>query len=275
MSKKNIILEVLKRFKNHHIESFASQIAFYILLSIFPFLILLLMLLTNISVSYAEQMNYIYRLIPEAASNVIKDYLIYSQQFSDAVFSPILIVSIWMSSNAVIALMKAVNVAYDLEETRNYVIRKSIAIVCTLMIVVMILVALVIPNLGISFMTFVRRYIEVPEMNVHLFNLIRIFLSMGVFLFVLGALYFIVPNKKVGFKEVIPGTLFSFLGLAFISRLFGYFVSEFSQYSLVYGSLAAVIILMIWLFLCGLILMIGGEINAIKSQGIQQNKEIS
>lgn len=274
MSKKVVVLEVLKRFKNHHIESFASQIAFYILLSIFPFLILLLMLLTNISVSYSEQMVYLYRLIPEAASNVIKDYLVYSQQFSDAVFSPLLIISIWMSSNAVIALMKAVNVAYDLEETRNYFVRKIIAIICTLMIVVLILVALIIPNLGISFMTFVRKYIQVPEMNVHVFNLIRIIISIVVFLFVLGALYVIVPNKKIRIREVIPGTIFSFFGLVLISRMFAYFVAEFSRYSLVYGSLAAVIILMIWLFLCGLILMIGGEINAIKNQGLKQKKEI-
>lgn len=274
MSKKVVVLEVLKRFKNHHIESFASQIAFYILLSIFPFLILLLMLLTNISVSYSEQMVYLYRLIPEAASNVIKDYLVYSQQFSDAVFSPLLIISIWMSSNAVIALMNAVNVAYDLEETRNYFVRKIIAIICTLMIVVLILVALIIPNLGISFMTFVRKYIQVPEMNVHVFNLIRIIISIVVFLFVLGALYVIVPNKKIRIREVIPGTIFSFFGLVLISRMFAYFVAEFSRYSLVYGSLAAVIILMIWLFLCGLILMIGGEINAIKNQGLKQKKEI-
>ncbi len=274
MTKKNFIVDVLGRFKNHHIESFASQIAFYIMLSIFPFLILLLMFLTNVSVSYSEEMSMIYRMIPDAASSVIQDYLVYSQQFSDSVYSPILIASIWMSSNAVIALMKAVNVAYDIEETRNYFIRKFIAIVCTLMIIVLIIVSLIIPNLGTEFLIFLRKYIQIPEINIQLVNLLRIVLSIGVFSFILGALYFIVPNKKVGFKEVIPGTIFSFFGLTLTSRLFAYFVAEFSQYSLVYGSLAAVIILMIWLFLCGLILMIGGEINAIKNQGLKQNKEI-
>ncbi|MCH4890579.1 YihY/virulence factor BrkB family protein [Acidaminobacter sp. JC074] len=269
MSKKNFIIDVLDRFKNHHIESFASQIAFYIMLSIFPFLILLLMFLTNVSVSYSEEMSMIYRMIPEAASSVIQDYLLYSQQFSDTVFSPILVASIWMSSNAVIALMKAVNVAYDIEETRNYFVRKLIAIICTLMIIVLIIVALIISNLGTEFLDFLRRYIEIPEVNLSLVNFLKYVLSIGVFSFILGALYFIVPNKKVTFREVIPGTIFSFFGLTLISRLFAYFVSEFSQYSLVYGSLAAVIILMIWLFLCGLILMIGGEINAIKNQGLK------
>jgi membrane protein len=270
MTKKNVVLEVLNRFKNHHIESFASQIAFYMMLSIFPFIILLLMFLTNLSINYVDEMAYVYKVIPAAASGVIQEYLEYSQQFSNSIFSPILVVAIWMSSNAVIAFMKAVNVAYDLEETRNFFVRKLIAIICTLMMLVLIIVALIMPNLGISFMTFIRKYIEVPEMNVKVFNLLRIILSFGVFVFVLGGLYFIVPNKKVTFKEVVPGTIFSFFGLAIISRLFAYFVVEFSRYSLVYGGLAAVIILMMWMFLCGLILMLGGEINAIKNQGLKQ-----
>lgn len=272
MLKKNVIIEVLKRFKNHHIESFASQIAFYMMLSIFPFLILLLMFLTNLSVGYADQMIYIYRVIPEAAASVIQEYLEYSQQFSNSVFSPILVVSLWMSSNAVIALMKAVNVAYDIEETRNYFYRKLLAIVCTVFMLILIIVALIMPNLGMTFMDKIREYIKIPEMNVSIFNFIRIVISFGVFVFVLGGLYYIVPNKKVTFKEIVPGTVFSFFGLALISRLFAYFVAEFSRYSLVYGGLAAVIILMIWLFLCGLILMIGGEINAIKNQGLKQMK---
>lgn len=271
MIKKNEVIEIAKRLKNHHIESFASQIAFYLLLSIFPFLILLLMFLTNLSINYTEQMLYIYSVIPDAAAVVIQDYLEYSQQFSNAIFSPILMVSIWMSSNGVIALMNAINVTYDIEETRNYMVRKLIAIVCTLMFLVLIIVALVTPNLGVQFMIFVRQYIEVPLLNEKLFNLIRIVFSFGIFALILGGLYFVLPNKKMGIKEVIPGTIFAFIGLAFISNIFSYFVQEFSRYSLVYGSLAALIILLIWLFLCGIILMIGSEINAIKNQGLKQN----
>lgn len=271
MIKKGIVLDIIKHLKHHHIESFASQIAFYLLLSIFPFLILLLMFLTNMSINYSEQMAYIYKVIPEAASFLIRDYLEYSQQFSNAIFSPILIVSIWMSSNGVIALMKAINIAYDLEETRNYFVRKLIAIICILMIVVLIIVALITPNLGVQFMTFLRKYVEVPLMTDEIFNLIKLTFSFFIFALVLGGLYFVLPNKKMKIREVIPGTIFAFFGLVIISNIFSYFVQEFSRYSLVYGGLAAIIILMMWLFLCGIILMIGSEINAIKNQGIKQN----
>lgn len=271
MNEENIIKNILGRLKEHHIESFSSQIAFYLLLSIFPFLILLFMFLTQLSVSSSEGMLYIYNVIPDEAAQLIKDYLEYSSQFSNSVFSPLLIVSIWMSSNAIIALMKAVNVAYDIEETRIYILRKVIAIICTLMTLLLVVVAIIVPNLGLVVMRYIRQYIEIPEMSVYLFNVLRLLISGFVFFFVLGSLYFILPNKKVKLKEVIPGTVFAFIGLVTISYLFSYFVQDFSQYSIVYGSLAAVIILMIWLFLCGMILMLGGELNAIKYQKMKEN----
>lgn len=270
----NYLKDIFSRMKHHHIESFASQIAFYMLLSIFPFLILLLMFLTNLSLGYSEQMDYIYRIIPSAATGVIKEYLMYSQQFSNHIFSPVLIAALWMSSNAVVALMKSVNVAYDIEETRNYFKRKFIGILCTVLIIILIVVALAIPNLGQTFMNFIRRYIAIPQMSVKLFDTFRITIGVAVFIFVLGAIYFIVPNKKVTLREILPGTGFAFVGLTLTSKIFAYFVSEFSQYSLVYGGLAAVIILMIWLFLCGMILMLGGEINAINHGRLQKKKEI-
>jgi len=228
------------------------------------------MLLTNLSISYADEMITIYKVIPEEAAVVIQDYLEYTKQFSNSFLSPLIVISIWMSSNAIIALMKAFNVAYAIEETRNYFYRKLIAIVCTIMTLLLIIGGLVIPNIGIYVMNFIRRYMEVPEMNETFFRYFKALISLGIFVIVLGSLYFILPNKKVKFKEVIPGTIFSFLGLVIISYLFAYFVREFSRYSIVYGSLAAVIILLIWLFLCGLILMLGGEINAIKYEKMKK-----
>lgn len=261
-----IIKQLLYRMKIHHIESFSSQIAFYLMLSIFPFIILLFMLLTSLSISYSDQMLYLYSVIPNEAANIIKDYLEYSQQFSNSFLSPLLIISLWMSSNAIIALMKAVNIAYDIEETRNYLVRKFVAILCTLMTIVLIATALLLPTIGIRVMSFIRQYLSIPEMHIQMFDTLRILISVAVFFFVLSALYFILPNKRVKIKEVLPGTIFSFIGLMVISNLFAYFVSEFSSYSLVYGSLAAVIILLIWMFLCGMILMLGGELNAIYEQ---------
>lgn len=257
--------EIIIRVKNHHIESFSSQIAFFMLLSIFPFLIILFMFITNLSVGYSEQVETIYRLIPAEAADIIRDYLEYSNGLTeDSILSPLVVISILLSSNAMTALMKAFNIAYNVTETRKFLHRKLIGILCTLMTVLLIVSALIIPNIGTVFMTYLRKYMDVPDVDIQLFNLMNNILAAVVFIFVLGSLYFILPNKKVNMFDVIPGTIFSFFGLVFISYLFSYFVQEYSKYSLVYGGLAAVIILMMWLFLCGLILMLGGEINSMR-----------
>lgn len=271
---KRYIKEILVRLKEHHVESFSSQIAFFMMLSIFPFLILLFMFLTELSLEAAEGMTDIYKVIPDQASGIIKDYLEYSEQFSNKVFSPILVVAIWMSSNAVTALMKAVNIAYNLEETRNYVVRKGLAILYTLLIILVILTAIVIPNMGAFAMGYVRKYIEIPEMNLIIFNMLRVVVSATVLFLVLAFLYKTLPNMKLKYKAVMPGTIFAFFGLMLTSFLFSKFVQDYAQYSLVYGSLAAVIVLMIWLFLCGMILMLGSEINAIKYMLKQEKKQM-
>lgn len=271
---KRYIKEILVRLKEHHVESFSSQIAFFMMLSIFPFLILLFMFLTELSLEAAEGMTDFYKVIPDQASGIIKDYLEYSEQFSNKVFSPILVVAIWMSSNAVTALMKAVNIAYNLEETRNYVVRKGLAILYTLLIILVILTAIVIPNIGAFAMGYVRKYIEIPEMNLIIFNMLRVVISATVLFLVLAFLYKTLPNMKLKYKAVMPGTIFAFFGLMLTSFLFSKFVQDYAQYSLVYGSLAAVIVLMIWLFLCGMILMLGSEINAIKYMLKQEKKQM-
>ncbi len=259
--------EIVKRIKSHHIESFSSQIAFFMLLSIFPYLIILFMILSQMSVSYAQEMTSIYNMIPDDAAKIIKDYLEYSAEITGGGgLSSLVVVSIWMSSNAMTALMKAFNVAYNIEETRNYFKRKVIGIVCTMLTILLIITALIIPNVAMILMSYIRKYLTIPEMNMQLFINIKNIMSLLVFIFVLGGLYVILPNKKIRAKEVIPGTIFSFFSLVFISYLFSYFVNEYSKYSLVYGGLAAVIILLIWLFICGLIIMFGAELNSIISE---------
>lgn len=256
--------ELIRRIKKHHISSFSSQIAFYMLLSLFPFLILLFMFLTKLSINYIDQMVYIYRVVPEAVEIIIEEYLQYSQQFSDAIFSPLIFTSLWLSSNATMAMMDALNIAYDITESRPYYFKKIMGIFTTMLTLILIVAALVLPNIGAFILVYVGKVVALPVIPEALFNVIRFSLAAFLFFTILATLYFLLPNTKLKVKEVMPGTIFSFFGLLSISFLFGYFVKEFSRYSLVYGGLAAVIILMMWLYLCGHIIMIGGELNAMK-----------
>jgi membrane protein len=168
-------------------------------------------------------------------------------------------------------MMDALNMAYDQDESRSYFKKKILSVMTTLLTLVLIISALVLPNIGVYVVSFLRKFFYIPQVPELLFNIVKFVLASGIFFTILATLYFALPNCKLKIKEILPGTGFSFIGLLIISNLFGYFVKEFSRYSLVYGGLAAVIILMMWLYLCGHIIMIGGEINAMTTQKYKEN----
>ncbi len=260
---KTLLKELLKRAEEHHLVQFAAQTAYFVMLSIFPFIIILLMLLTSLSLNYTSEINYLYNVLPSAVVDIFVGYLDYSSKFSDAIFSPILITALWMSTNGIIALMNSLNKAYEIKETRNYFYKKLIAMFMMILVLSLIVAALIIPNIGDSVIEFLRKFISIPPINPYFLLLFKGIIVLSTYFIVISLLYFILPNKKLKYKSIIPGTIFSSIGLALISYLFQVFVREFSKYSLVYGSISAIIVVLIWLYLCGIILIVGGEFNAI------------
>ncbi len=260
---KTVLKELFKRSDQHHLVQFAAQTAYFVMLSIFPFIILLLMLLTSLSLSYTSEIEYLNNVLPGAVIDILIGYLEYSSKFSDAVFSPILITALWMSTNGIIALMNSLNMAYEIKETRNYFQKKLIAMFMLILVLSLIVVALVIPNIGDSVLDFIRKFIYIPAINRYILLLFKSIILIATYFIVLSLIYFILPNKKLRYKGIMPGTIFASVGLALISYFFQIFVREFSKYSLVYGSISAIIVVLIWLYLCAIILILGGEFNAI------------
>lgn len=85
----------------------------------------------------------------------------------------------------------------------------------------------------------------------------------SIFLFVLISIYYIAPNKKLTLKSVLPGSIFTLIGWVILSFGYSIYVKFFTKYTIIYGSLGALILFMIWFWFLGIILVLGGEINAI------------
>jgi len=109
----------------------------------------------------------------------------------------------------------------------------------------------------------VESIVQIPEALDIVFNIVRWVVAIIVMAAVLAGLYRVAPNKHYPFKHVIPGAIFATVVWQLISLGFSFYVSNFGNYSATYGSIGGVIVLMLWLFLTGLALVLGGEINAI------------
>ncbi len=254
---------LFKRLAKHDVGSYAAQGAYYLLLGFFPFIILIFMVITVLGVSYINDMDKLFVMFPQGTVDLVKGYLTYSKEISISVYSPLLITAIVISSNAMSSLTKAFNIAYDYsDDKRGFVKDRLISIGFVLLIVVMLTMLLLVSTLGPTLVNKISSLLQKDIIVDSVFNLMSFTFNFAVFLFIIGLMYYVMPARKATLIQIIPGVLFSTPTLAIFTQLFGYVVMNFTKYSIVYGSLTSIVVMLIWLFFSVLILIIGEEINA-------------
>jgi len=250
-----------RRYKEHHITAFSAQMSYFFILSLFPFLIFLVALIGWFSIDNIEVMTNLSSIIPKEASQIILDYVKTLASSGSSIISVSIIATLWSASKAINALMRALNIVYEVKETRGYFTIRLLGMFYTILFALAIILALVLPSMGMDFFDFIGKYVHIPSGFISTFTSLR-WVSVLTFLgLVLGTAHVVLPNSKITFKTTLPGTAFSLFGWIIISFGFSYFVQNFSRFTIIYGSLAAVIVLMIWMYMSSIILMFGGEIN--------------
>ncbi|WP_342604039.1 YihY/virulence factor BrkB family protein [Peribacillus sp. FSL E2-0159] len=256
--------KLIKEIKEDRVTGLAAEQAYYYLLALFPLLILLLSILPYLNIDIQTALNTIKTFMPAETMEVIEKNIInILSERNGGLLTLGFLGTIWSASNGMNAFIHSMNIAYDVEETRNFIKARIISIVLTLSLVVAFIVMLGLPVFGKVIIDLLQQVIPIPEEMQILFSLLRWVIAVVVISLVLAFLYRFAPNKSFPIKHVIPGALTATVLWLGISLGFSFYVSNFANYSSTYGSLGGVIILMLWLYLSGLIFVIGGEINAI------------
>ncbi|MDR9792328.1 MULTISPECIES: YihY/virulence factor BrkB family protein [Aeribacillus] len=262
-----IAKELFKRFKEDEISSLAAELAYFFLLSLFPFLIFLMNLLAYLPLSSDVVLDFVAQYAPGNTMKLIENnvrHIIETQNVTLLSFG--VIGTIWSASNGINAIVRAFNKAYQVEENRHFLVARLMSILLTFAMILVILVALLLPVFGREIGLFIFRAFGFTEVFLTIWNTIRWLLSAVILCIVFTGLYFIAPNKRMKISEAYPGALFATVGWIVVSLLFSYYVGNFGNFSVTYGSLGGVIILLIWFYLSAVIIILGGEINAILSK---------
>ncbi|WP_342706667.1 YihY/virulence factor BrkB family protein [Marinococcus luteus] len=242
----------------------AAQQAFYYLLSIFPLLILFLSLLPYFNIDADRAVSLLYQFVPAEAASLFQDTIEDTiNSSSNGLLTIGVIGTIWTASNGLNAFIKAVNGAYDVTETRSFFKVRLLSVGLTFGLMLSVIIALFLPVFGNLILSAVQSFIYVPEDTVFLVQLLRWLITISITSVILAMLYHLAPNNNMPFWSVLPGAMTATLLWQVISLGFSFYVNNFANYASTYGSLGGVIVLMLWLFLVGLILVIGGEINAL------------
>ncbi|WP_373894716.1 YihY/virulence factor BrkB family protein [Virgibacillus natechei] len=261
---KNFAKDFISKFKEDDVPLLAAAQAYYYLLAIFPLIIVGFTIIPYFNINPNDAVNFIGNVLPSEIASVFEENIISLIETPQGGLLTVGILgALWAASNGINAFIKASNTAYDVEETRSFIVVRLIALGLTLGMIVALVVAFVLPMFGSIIISFLESLFGFPSAMSLLFQVLRWAISILVLTSLLMVLYRFAPNKRIPFKHIIPGALTASVLWQLISLGFSFYISNFGNYSATYGSLGGIIILMIWFFLTGLILMTGAIINVL------------
>lgn len=263
---------VISRSKKHETTAHCGQMAYFFVLSIFPMLILIFSILSKLDLNFNAIYLALEEVLPENISILIVEFIESSIAVQgNAILSISGILTVYSASRAVAALERAINAAHSFESRKNFIIRKFYSILYTVMFIALIVVSLFIPTLGLRTVEWLNGIfnVEVGKNFINFMHLIRSLLMPAIYVVVIGSIYIFLPHKTLTIKETYKGSLFAIIGSIATNVIFSKVVVKMTDYSILYGSLSAMIALMVWFYSLSTILMFGAEINAYE---IEKNK---
>lgn len=258
------IREMVRRFQEDEIPRLSAELAYYFLLSLFPFLIFLFTLLAYLPIPHEDILSVVRQYAPKEALHLIEASIHRVMGYQNGkLLSFSIIGAIWSASNGMNAIVRAFNRAYDVEENRPFFIARGVSVLLTIGMIFVIIVALVLPVFGKMIGLFLFSAFGFSKTFLTVWNALRWVISSLILFVVFTALYYFAPNKKLRCANVVRGATFATVGWIITSLAFSYYVNNFVYYTAMYGSLGGMIILMVWFYLSGMIIVLGGEMNAI------------
>jgi len=245
----------------------AAQLSYYALLALFPALIFLTALMGLFSVQsfMPELMSYLRNVLPADALSMVQRFLTQVAEGSGAnILSLGALGALWASSSGVTAIMDALNVVFGVKEDRRPFWRVRLtAIVLTTGLAGFVIMSLALVLYGPTIGRWIADLMGFDVVFTWIWNVLQWPIIATLMLIVVAAIYHICPDRRhKRWRWVTPGSVFAVLMWLLVSLGFKAYVDNFGDYNKVYGSIAGVIVLMLWFYWSGMVLLLGGEINA-------------
>jgi membrane protein len=258
----SFLKELWVRIEKDDVPGMAAQLAYFFLLSLFPLLIFLVTLLPYTPMGQEDLLGVVRDFAPGETMNLIETSLQEVMNKNSKLLSFGVIATLWTASNGIHAIVRAFNKAYDVVENRSFFYSRFISIFLTIGMILVIVIALLLPVFGKQIGIYLFSELGLSKQFLAVWNALRWLISSIILFIVFTGLYWIAPNKKLTCISATPGALFSTIGWAITSLAFSFYVGNFGNYTATYGSIGGVMVLMVWFYLSGFIIILGGEINA-------------
>lgn len=257
------IVEIRRRFRDHHINDYSATLAFFWMLAIFPTFFLLFTVTTWLRIDDALLIEQIELLIPGAS---VRELLTVVYDVSGALNVGLLstgaVVVIWSATNGTARLVKLTVFAYGETEARGYLHRRLIGLVTLGAWSVGAVILIVFHIFGREFVELMYTWYPPLEEFDRLATLTRYTISTIILIFAFALFYKLAPQQRVRFSQTLPGAIFAVVSWQLLSTGYSVYVDRFSMFGETYGAIGVVLLLQIWLYLTAATMLLGAEINA-------------
>jgi membrane protein len=255
-----------RKFREDRVLDGAAVLAFFFLLAVFPAAIFLFSLLPVLAIPHLQQamLDLLHQVLPEQTAKFFEGTFGHvASEARQGLLTFGLIFSLWSGSSGVYALMEQLNVICNVTERRPFWKMRGTAILLMMFFAVLAIGSLSLVIFGGSLQSSLASIIGWSRPLLLFFATFRWIIIAATSLLALAVAYRFGPDTSARFRFISPGNVVAAILIALASIGFRFYVSQFGNYSATYGSLAAIIILMLWMYMAGIALLVGCEIDTI------------
>jgi membrane protein len=272
---KELARRVIAEIKRDDCLSRAAQLAYYFLFALFPFFLFLTTLLGYLPIPNLldRLLDMLGQMLPGDALQLVQENvrdLVLNQRGGLLSFG--ILAALWTSSSALTAIIDSLNRAYDVDEGRPFWKVRGLAILLTIGLSAFLIVSLILLTFGPQIGAWVADLFGLGRVFELSWNILRWPVIVGFMILAMAFLYYMAPDVEQQWQWITPGSTCAVIGWLLTSLGFAFYVNKFGSYNATYGSIGAVIVLLTWMYLTGLFVLIGGEINAEIEHAAQDGK---
>lgn len=257
--------------KRDCVPQFAAQSAFFAVTSAVPFIMIVILCLKYVlDVNVTDITGTIYRAFPVPVSTYMSKILseVFFKTQSTALWSLTVITMLWTSSRGTMAVYMGINTISGDISDKSWLELRIVSFIYNIIFLAVLVATIIVLVFGNT----ILKLLDEINLTVGHYILKGIFEMKYMIFFVLfvlafAALYTFFPRKRLKYKKQLPGAVITAIGWLLFSFGFSIYISHFSRYSFLYGSLAAIVIMMFWLYFCIYILLAGAEVNKLAEEG--------
>ncbi|WP_010212466.1 YihY/virulence factor BrkB family protein [Pseudomonas syringae group genomosp. 3] len=270
-----VLLRTVNEFLDDEMSTYASALAYQMLFSLFPFLLFLIALIGFLHLpdffSWLRLQSEL--VLPPQALEQVNPVIDQLQQSKGGLLSIGIVIALWTASAGVRLMMSAMNAAYDVVEGRPIWKRFPLSILYTVGIAGMLLAAAAFMVLGPQVMNWIAAQIGMEDFIVTLWTILRWPAIILLLMVAVALIYYVMPDVKQEFRFITPGSVLAVVVWIFASLAFGFYVKTFADYNAMYGSIGAIIVLLLYFYISAAVLLLGAEMNAVIEHMSAEGKE--